>query len=72
MNWALFIVTAPNPEEDLVPGMSGVMKTSIKPGISDAPFGVLYIVPGSWINDHYDTRFIPPEDLKERILAYYK
>jgi hypothetical protein len=49
MNYFLYIVTVDSPENDLYRDMKGVGKTSMAPGVCDAPFGVFYVAPGDYI-----------------------
>jgi len=76
VNYFLYIVTSDSPENNLSVNMNGVGKTSLLPGINDAPFGVLYVVPGSYIltkaqQDHILPKHICADWLKRKILRYW-
>lgn len=59
MNYFLYLVTKSNLEAELHKGEHGVGKTSIRPGIMDAPFGVMYVAPGTFVNKYLEERDLP-------------
>ena len=51
MNWFLYVVTEPFIDGDVImrPGENGVGQCSMSPGIMEAPYGMMYVVPESYI-----------------------
>ena len=61
MNWFLYIVTQDFTEEDgrkVSAGDAGVGQCSMSPGIVDAFNGMMYIVPGSYVQKEVRSRKI--------------
>lgn len=59
MNYFLYLVTKTNLQEGLRKGEHGVGKTSIRPGIMDAPYGVMYVAPGHFVSDYLKKNDLP-------------
>ena len=59
MNWFLFRVTESFTDDDGIyheAGSKGAGQCSMEPGIMEAPRGVMYVVPGEYINDYHINR----------------
>lgn len=71
MNWALYRVTISNAEIEIEAGEEGCMMTSIKPGIMDAPYGVLLVAPGWWVEQE-TLGSKKPAAIAAAILKYFR
>ena len=51
MNWFLYVVkeTIIDGDEIIKPGQNGVGRCSMSPGIMEAPFGLMYVVPHEFV-----------------------
>ena len=51
MNWFLYSVTEPFIDGDIIvkPGENGVGQCSMSPGIMEAPYGVMYVIPEEFV-----------------------
>jgi hypothetical protein len=70
-NYFLYIVGTPKKGMAHRPGDCGVGRTSIGAGISDAPFGTMYIVSASYMFKVCKSRYPGVETIKHYILKYY-
>ena len=55
MNWFLYLVTEPFIDGDIItkPGEKGVGQCSMSPGIMEAPYGVMYVIPESYVVEYH-------------------
>ncbi len=59
MNWFLFRVTESFTDDDGIyheAGSKGAGQCSMEPGIMEAPRGVMYVVPGRYMEDYHINR----------------
>jgi hypothetical protein len=59
MNWFLYVVTKDFLDEDgelVKKGSKGVGECSMETGIIDAPYGTMYIAPGSYVKEFLKDR----------------
>ena len=70
-NYFLYIVGREGKEEHLSIGNYGVGRTSIGPGIQDAPFGVMYIMPAEELFALSGQRRPNKYTIKSAILKFY-
>ncbi len=70
-NYFLYIVGTPKKGAIHKPGDCGVGRTSIGVGISDAPFGTMYIVSADYMFKVCESRYPGAETIKHYILKYY-
>lgn len=77
MNWFLYIVTEDFIDDEgkkVFKGDSGVGMCSMSPGISDAYKGVMYVVPGEFVNQEIqkmNTRHSPSAQVMRKIIEDY-
>ncbi len=76
LNWSLFLVTEDYPEDNLVEGEHGVFKSTFKPGIKEAPHGVLMVAPMGYVEEylraHYFGLSPHPDHVREAIIDYFR
>lgn len=55
MNWFLYIVKEPIIYEDNVinSGEAGVGRCSMDPGIMEAPYGIIYVIPHYYVAEYH-------------------
>lgn len=55
MNWFLYLVTEPFIDGDIVtkPGEIGVGQCSMSPGVMEAPYGVMYVIPETYVIEYH-------------------
>lgn len=58
MNWFLYVVKEPiiDGDEIINPGECGVGKCSMSPGIMEAPYGLMYVVPGDFVIEFHKSK----------------
>jgi len=74
MNYFLYIVTEDNHRKGLRQGQNGVGKTSIKPCIGDAPYGVFMVAPGDFVESNITKPAgwpVSPRSIESAILKYW-
>jgi|ETNvirnome_6_100_1030635.scaffolds.fasta_scaffold11106_3 hypothetical protein len=72
MNYFLYIVGTTSIEHDHKIGDCGVGRTSIGPGISDCPYGLMLIAPANYVHDKLElVDNVTPEILKTCICEYF-
>lgn len=51
MNWFLYVVKESIIDGDIIisPGENGVGRCSMDPGIMEAPYGLMYVIPGEFV-----------------------
>ncbi len=70
-NYFLYIVGRDGEEEHLTVGNCGVGRTSIGPGVKDAPFGTMYIMSADELFALTGRRKPPKDIIKKAILRFY-
>lgn len=70
-NYFLYIVGRDGEEEHLTVGNCGVGRTSIGPGVRDAPFGTMYIISAVELFALTGRRKPPKDIIKKAILRFY-
>ena len=55
MNWFLYVVKEPiiDGDEIINPGENGVGRCSMAPGIMEAPFGLMYVIPHEFVVSYH-------------------
>ena len=55
MNWFLYIVNEPIIHEDNIinAGDAGVGRCSMDPGMMEAPYGIMYVIPHSYVVEYH-------------------
>lgn len=72
MNWFLYLVKTDCPEEGVFVGQDGVGRTSLKPGVAEAPYGILLTVDDGYIRSCFPGECEPSaRQVKEAILEFY-
>jgi hypothetical protein len=58
MNWFLYVVkeTIIDGDEIIQPGENGVGRCSMNPGIMEAPFGLMYVIPHDFVVEYHKKR----------------
>ena len=71
-NYFLYVVGIEGKEEHLSIGNYGVGRTSIGPGIQDAPFGVMYIMSAEELFSISGQKNPNTDTIKRTILKFYR
>lgn len=66
-NYFVYLIKQDYLEKGLKAGQALVGETRLMPGISDEPYGVIYVVSSEAITDI----FFDISDLKKKVLAFY-
>jgi len=58
MNWFLYVVKENiiDGDEIIKPGQNGVGRCSMDPGIMEAPFGLMYVIPHDFVIKYHKER----------------
>ena len=58
MNWFLYVVKENiiDGDEIIKPGQNGVGRCSMDPGIMEAPFGLMYVIPHDFVVEYHKER----------------
>jgi len=58
MNWFLYVVKENVIDGDIIikPGENGVGRCSMSPGIMEAPFGLMYVIPNEFVIEFHKER----------------
>ena len=58
MNWFLYVVkeTIIEGDEIIKPGQNGVGRCSMSPGIMEAPYGLMYVIPNEFVIEYHKER----------------
>ena len=58
MNWFLYVVKESiiDGDEIIRPGENGVGRCSMDPGIMEAPFGLMYVIPHDFVVEYHQER----------------
>lgn len=58
MNWFLYVVkeTIIDGDEIIQPGQNGVGRCSMSPGIMEAPYGLMYVIPDEFVIKYHKDR----------------
>ena len=58
MNWFLYVVKKSiiDGDEIIQPGQNGVGRCSMDPGIMEAPFGLMYVIPHDFVIKYHKER----------------
>jgi len=58
MNWFLYVVKESVIEGDYIidPGQNGVGRCSMGPGILEAPYGLMYVIPHEFVVEYHKDR----------------
>jgi len=58
MNWFLYVVKESIIDGDdiIEPGQNGVGRCSMGPGILEAPYGLMYVIPHSFVIEYHKDR----------------
>ena len=70
-NYFLYVVGREGEGEHLTPGNCGVGRTSIGPGVRDAPFGTMYIITAEELFGISGQRHPHADTIKRTILGFY-
>ena len=73
-NYFLFIVSNGEIKDDLTPGECGIGRTSLSPGIHDARWGTMMVVPYEYVwRGHHGIYgdMGDPDVLKQILLSYF-
>ena len=71
-NYFLYVVGREGKEEHLSVGNCGVGRTSIGPGIQDAPFGIMYIMSAEKLFTISGQKNPNTDTIKRTILKFYR
>lgn len=70
-NYFLYIVGTEGKEEHLSKGNCGVGRTSIGPGIHDAPYGIMYIITAKQLFEVSNLERPSASTIKRTIMNFY-
>jgi hypothetical protein len=58
MNWFLYVVKESVIDGDIIinPGENGVGRCSMSPGIMEAPYGLMYVIPNEFVIEFHKER----------------
>ena len=73
-NYFLYYVSAGEVKEGLKSGEAGIGRTSLSPGIHDARWGTMYVVPYEWVwgaKHGYYGDMRDPKHIEKIILSYF-
>ncbi len=70
-NYFLYVVGREGEGDHLTPGNCGVGRTSIGPGVHDAPYGTMYIITAEDMFKHSGQRRAGADTIKRAILSFY-
>ena len=76
MSWFVYLVTETvvYGDEVLTKGEKGVGQCSMAPGIMEAPYGIMYVVPGEYVSRYHEEkgqRRICASIVEDAVRAYY-
>ena len=70
-NYFLYMVGTDTPKLPYKRGDCGVGRTQRGPGICDAPYGTMYVVPAKYMHECANTRYPHPQTIRHYIEKYY-
>jgi hypothetical protein len=71
VNYFLYVVGISNMKKSLHHGECGVGFTALRPSITDAPYGTLYIAPALYAKNGSILINVSPYTIKKHVLSYY-